>query len=42
MEDEETRKLFKNYEVMMKLFRVHMKVCKTFAKQVLESGEFET
>lgn len=41
MEDIQTTKLFKEYQVMMRLFREHFKKCKTFQKQVLDSGEFE-
>jgi hypothetical protein len=40
-QDVETTKLFKQYEVMLKLFRKHLKECHKFAEQVLESGEFE-
>jgi hypothetical protein len=42
LEDEETKKLFRQYEVMLKLFRAHLKDCPKFAKQVKESGEFES
>lgn len=40
MTDEDNTKLFKDIEIMIKMFRAHMKECPTFRKKVLEQVEF--
>jgi len=41
MDDNEISKLFKQYEIMLKMFRAHMKECPTFEKKVLEEVNFD-